>query len=78
MILIVEDDASHAELIRFVFEDNTDEKLDIIFAGSVAQAKHLLTQNLPSLVICDWILPDGHGTDLIPSDRENAPMERMN
>jgi two-component system NtrC family sensor kinase len=66
-ILLVEDDAEHAELIRRSFESHQDE-FRISIAVTLARARQALQEfPLPALVICDWRLPDGDGLDLLPS-----------
>ncbi|MEZ5358108.1 MAG: response regulator [Candidatus Zixiibacteriota bacterium] len=62
-ILIVEDNPDHSELIRAVYQDQPKYNLD--FADSIATAFRLLTTNQYEVVLTDYRLPDGRGTDLI-------------
>ena len=63
-VLVVEDNASHAELIshsmmdeQFIGEINSCE--------NISDAKKILNSSLPSIIITDLNLPDGKGDDLI-------------
>ncbi len=69
-ILLVEDDAAHAELVRRAFETRGRQvQLDV--ADSLAAARRCLTAATAPLhlVISDWRLPDGEGIDLLHDDR---------
>jgi len=65
LILLVEDDDGHAELIRRAFEDRGGARLEIV--GDLASAAQALTSSAgaPDLIITDLRLPDGAGTDLL-------------
>jgi PAS domain S-box-containing protein len=65
-ILIVEDERAHAELIRRAFVD-ASEDFEIEVARRIEEAKSSITRRRPDVVITDLMLPDGKGTDLIPS-----------
>ena len=69
-ILIVEDNAAHAELICRSIEDS-GSGVDLIVLDTLANARKQINLNTPSLVITDLNLPDGKGTDLINSDEVN-------
>jgi len=65
-ILLVEDEEAHAELIRRVFGQNSSEWV-IHLVVSISDALKWLEEsknNPPSLVISDYLLPDGTGLDL--------------
>jgi PAS domain S-box-containing protein len=67
-ILLVEDEEAHAELVLRAFEAHRS-RFSVQVAGSLAQAQDFLSANQPDLVLCDYLLPDGHGIDLIsPQD----------
>jgi len=74
-ILLVEDDLSHKELIFRVFEDVDD--MVIIWAGTLAEAKRLIVQMKPDLVLSDWRLTDGNGIDLVISAHLEFPVILM-
>ena len=60
-ILVVEDDPSLVELLRYNLEK---EGYSVATAGNGEQAKLLLDEETPDLVILDWMLPDISGIDL--------------
>lgn len=57
-ILIVEDEAAIATLIRFNLEQ---AGFQVSVAGSVEEAKPLINQKLPDLILLDWMLPHVSG-----------------
>ena len=66
-ILLVEDDEGHAELIRRIFEERADEngiKWKIKWVRSISEALEYLESGRPSLILADYLLPDGKGLDL--------------
>ncbi|PKM77841.1 MAG: two-component system response regulator [Firmicutes bacterium HGW-Firmicutes-15] len=40
--------------------------------SSLAASRYYLHNNIPDIVLCDWLLPDGKGIELLPSNRENS------
>lgn len=68
-ILIVEDDISHFELIERGFEKQY-YNFKIKRAASLSEAVGLINEFNPDLIISDWKLPDGNGTDLIIRDQK--------
>ena len=71
-VLLVEDDVDHAELISRAFEDRTGQ-MNLTIAGSLREARALLTESDPEVVIVDSLLPDGRGLELLPSVRPESP-----
>ncbi len=63
-LLLVEDDESHVELIKRSFESGNDN-FEILNARNLAEAKNLLFQVNPDIILCDWRLPDGDGIELL-------------
>ncbi|MEM7351445.1 MAG: EAL domain-containing protein [Acidobacteriota bacterium] len=63
-ILVVEDNAAHAELIGRAFEP--EEGFHLRHARCLEAARSAIEENHPELVITDLLLPDGRGTDLLP------------
>ena len=62
-ILLVEDEESHAEMIRRVFEDGSPDWL-IHHVSTISDAIKWLELNRespPMLVVSDYRLPDGNG-----------------
>lgn len=68
---MIEDEESHAELVRRPFEENSAE-WGIYHVVSICEALKWLEEsknNLPSLVISDYRLPDGTGLDIAKGAR---------
>lgn len=72
LILLVEDNKAHVELIHKAFEDQKD-KANIFTAASIFEARSFLKKTNPHLVIADFVLPDGKGTDLLSGDKNPSP-----
>ncbi len=68
-ILLIEDEASHAELIRRAFDQTGQYAVHI--AATLKEAREYLIENPPDLVITDFLLPDGKGTELLPAQEES-------
>ena len=64
-ILVVEDDAAHAELISLAFEPDTE--FDLRMTPCLRAARAAIAERSPELVITDLLLPDGRGIDLLPA-----------
>ncbi len=76
-ILLVEDEAAHVNLVQRAFE-RRENRQRLIVAASLEEARaHLSQQPLPDLVIADLVLPDGRGTELLPSEGEEYPYPVM-
>lgn len=71
-VLLVEDEAAHAELVRRAFQSSRAQ-FRLSVAGTLGEAHATIEQSTPDLVIADFLLPDGRGTELIPPHRETAP-----
>ena len=71
-ILLVEDEAAHAELIRRAF-DSYNGHVALRVAGNLQEARTCLAATVPNLVISDLRLPDGDGVELLPSDEKAHP-----
>ncbi len=61
-ILIVDDEAS---LLDFLSVLCTSEGLQVATARSVREAREQLAERTPDLVLCDMMMPDGNGLDLL-------------
>ncbi len=70
-VLIVEDDMPHAELIKAAFELYPDE-FSLTVAGSLEEALSCISTSIPDLIIADILLPDGKGTELLNTEKEEA------
>lgn len=65
-VVIVEDEPHLAQLHREFIEQNFHLRV-VGIAGTLAQARELLSQHRPRLVLLDNYLPDGQGVELIDS-----------
>ncbi|MCX8156227.1 MAG: PAS domain S-box protein [Verrucomicrobiae bacterium] len=63
-ILIVEDDAAHAELMRRALR-TAGEDFELAFASTLSEALLQIQKKLPDLIIADRRLPDGLGDELL-------------
>ena len=61
-ILIVDDEAS---LLEFLSVLCAGEGLEVTTARSVKEARATLAERTPDLVLCDMMMPDGNGLDLL-------------
>ncbi len=73
-ILLVEDNPGHEELVRQAFlSDWRAWKLTVV--KTLSQARDLLRQDPPDLIIADYRLPDGEGIELLPeTDSPRLPI----
>lgn len=78
-ILLVEDDPAHQALIQRALED-WPETMQLVVLNSLGKARSYLENNVPDLVIADYRLPDGHGTELLANKEADAlyPIVIMN
>ena len=63
-ILLVEDEQNHVELIKRAFVSYSN-RCDIKLVESLEETKIFLDKSKPGLVIVDFTLPDGLGTELL-------------
>jgi len=77
-ILLVEGNEAHIELIRRALETE-DKKFNLTVAGSLAEARKILKKATPDLMIVDYLLPDGKGLELLPSNsnKQTSPVAIM-
>ena len=69
-LLIVDDEASLRDFLSIVFEE---EGWLVETAGSLAESRIALARNEPDLVLCDLMLPDGSGIDLLREIKAASP-----
>ncbi len=67
-LLVVEDDPALREMVADNFRM---AGYGVREAGDVAEARALVDEQLPSLVLLDWMLPDGSGFELLRSLRRD-------
>ncbi len=61
-MLVVDDEESLAEFLRLLFEK---EGYNVHIANSVEEAHHRLDERTFDLVLCDILMPDGNGLELL-------------
>ena len=69
-LLIVDDEASLRDLLAVMFEEEGNL---VETAASIAEARVALHKAEPDLVLCDLMLPDGSGLDLLREIKEKTP-----
>jgi PAS domain S-box-containing protein len=72
-ILMVEDSPTHARIIRESLQIR-DKTLNLTLATTLAEARRLLAETTPDLILCDINLPDGKGTDLLSPDDDSPSL----
>ena len=68
-ILLVEDEEAHAELVRRAFE-SAGVAVRLARARNLREARQMIADVPPDLVVADLRLPDGDGAELLSGDRE--------
>ncbi|MCP4295060.1 MAG: response regulator, partial [Proteobacteria bacterium] len=71
-ILLVEDEESHAALIFRSFE-SAITPANLTLARNLNEARTSISKNVPDLIIADYLLDDGKGTELLPINKEECP-----
>jgi putative two-component system response regulator len=66
-VLLVEDEADHAELIRRSFAAEAPGA-SVVSARSLREARALIEESPPTLLLSDLRLPDGEAMDFLPAD----------
>lgn len=69
-VLIVDGNGSHVELIARAFKSHA-RPYRLTSAGTIAEARRMLSTDPVELVIADEMLPDGDGADLLPCDHSD-------
>ena len=64
----VEDDANIASIVKEYLEQRD---FQVRLFGTLAQAGQALKEHVPTLVLLDWNMPDGHGDSLCQWIRRN-------
>jgi PAS domain S-box-containing protein len=70
-ILLVEDEDAHIELIRRAFSARA-ERVVFHIAHTLEEASSFLKKHDYDLVLIDFLLPDGKGIELLPTNKEEA------
>lgn len=72
-ILLVEDEEAHAEAVRRAFR-SVSGSISLTAVATLREARVSLGRSIPDIIVADWMLPDGRGTDLLPSDDCTLPV----
>jgi two-component system response regulator PilR (NtrC family) len=76
-LLIVDDEASMLDFLSLLFQG---EGYEVTTARSVTEARRCLERIAPDLVLCDILMPDGNGLDLlkeIKTGEDSPPVVMM-
>lgn len=73
-ILLVEDDPDHRQIIRRSFYSGNSHEFRLTDVASLADARREMEEHSYDLVIVDWKLRDGSGTELLPGYCEEAAL----
>ena len=73
LILLVEDDKSHADLMELSLQ-NAPEEYRLEIAVTLSQAWAAIERQTPNLVLTDYRLPDGDGSELMSSVKGLCPV----
>src|SRR5450631_1083264 len=76
LILIVEDDDNHAELIQRALED-VPEIYRLRVSGTLKDAHEVIDRQIPHLIVTDYRLPDGDGSELMLRVNGECPIVLM-
>jgi len=71
-ILLIEDDSGHTELIQRAFEERGNG-VCLTAVSTLAEARACLMNLQPALIISDWRLPDGEGSELLSEEHQHLP-----
>jgi two-component system, cell cycle sensor histidine kinase and response regulator CckA len=73
LILLVEDDDNHVELMKMALQD-AEEEYRLAHAGTLREARSFIDRQAPDLVLADYRLPDGDGCELVPAVNGLCPV----
>jgi diguanylate cyclase (GGDEF)-like protein len=72
-VMLVEDNAADISLVRALFDEAGSEDLELVEAGLVSQAEHLLQSEPFDAVLLDLTLPDSSGLESLNRVQRIAP-----
>ena len=72
-VMLVEDNAADISLVRALFDEVGPEDLELVEAGLVSQAEHLLQSEPFDAVLLDLTLPDSSGLESLSRVQRIAP-----
>ena len=76
LILLVEDDGNHAELMKASLLD-AEEEYRLEIAGTLRDARSAIERQTPNFVLTDYRLPDGDGCELVAAVKGLCPVVMM-
>jgi DNA-binding NtrC family response regulator len=73
-IVVIDDDSITLELVQIILEEVTSGEI-YTFSNSKQALAHVKSEkmNQISLVICDWLMPDVSGLDILAALRKSKP-----
>ena len=72
-ILLIEDEADHAELIGRALQ-GSHSQYEIVHARNLGAAREMLMLSVPDLALVDYRLPDGRGDEFVASAAGRFPV----
>lgn len=69
-LLVIDDEASLRDFLSIVFEE---EGWHVDAAASIAEARVAMARHEPDVVLCDLMLPDGSGLDMLKDIKAQNP-----
>ncbi|MEI6205691.1 MAG: response regulator [Desulfuromonadales bacterium] len=73
VILVIEDDDNHVELMKMSLQDAREEyRLEVV--RTLQDARTAIEGQAPDLVLTDYRLPDGYGSELVTSVNGQCPV----
>ncbi len=73
-VLLVEDDAGDASLVRHMLRGNTQPRFEVTQADSLAAMRHRLVESPPDVLLLDLSLPDSQGLETVQAARDASGM----
>jgi two-component system chemotaxis response regulator CheY len=73
-IVVIDDDTIILELVQIILEDVTSGEI-YVFSDSKQALNYVQSDSIDkvSLVICDWLMPDFTGLDILAALRKSKP-----
>jgi len=71
-VLLVEDDAGDASLVRHMLRGSTGPRFEVALADSLAEMRRQLAAAAPDVLLLDLSLPDSRGLETIQAGRQAA------
>src|SRR4051812_42382226 len=64
VVLLIEDDPNHSALLAEAFDTSRGD-MKVVVADSIAAAREYLETAVPAIILCDYLLPDGTGLEIL-------------